>query len=128
MVNKMVLKIIGYLMIVLSIFIPSYVLTNFNFRNLLSYEHSFTGILLISLVTLLIIVAGAVAYFFINIKKNSGLKVVGYIMIFAIAFAPAMLMLPYDNSSNALGTAYLTLVAVSVLSWAGFSISLKKRD
>jgi hypothetical protein len=126
--NKMVLKIIGYLMVVLSVFIPSYVLTNFNFRNLLSYEHTFTGILLITLVTILMIVAGVVAYYFINIKKNAGLKIFGYVMIFAIAFTPAMLMIPYDKSSNALGTAYLTLVAVSVLSWAGFTVALKKRD
>ncbi len=128
MANKMVLKIVGFLMIVFSIFIPSYIMKNFDFRNLLSYEHTFSGSLLLTLVTLLLVVVGFVAYYLINIKKNTGLKVVGYIMIFAIAFTPALLMIPYDKSSNALGTAYLTLVAVSVLSWAGFSVALKKRD
>lgn len=128
MVNKLVLKVVGYLLIALSVFVPSYVLTNFNFRNLLSNEHTFTGILLISLVTVLVIVAGAVAYYLINIKESSGLKIFGYIMIFIIAFVPAMLMIPYDNGSNALGTAYLTLVAVSVLSWVGFKVALKKQD
>ncbi|MFA7056753.1 MAG: hypothetical protein WC155_04220 [Candidatus Cloacimonadales bacterium] len=127
MVNKMVLKkVIGYLLVILSIFIPSYVRTSFNFRNLMSSEHTFTGLLLITLVAIFVVVAGLVAYYLINIKQSAGFKVLGYVMIVVIAFVPAMLMMPFDNGSNALGTAYLTLVAVSVLAWAGFSLALKK--
>lgn len=127
MVNKMVLKkVVGYLLVILSIFIPSYVRTSFNFRNLMSSEHTFTGLLLITLVAIFVVVAGLVAYYLINIKQSAGFKVLGYVMIVVIAFVPAMLMMPFDNGSNALGTAYLTLVAVSVLAWAGFSLALKK--
>lgn len=126
MVNKMVLKVVGYLLVIISIFIPSYVRTNFNFRNLMSNEHIFTGLLLITLVTIFVVIAGLVAYYLINIKESNGFKVLGYVMIIVIAFVPAMLMMPYDNGSNALGTAYLTLVAVSILSWAGFSLALRK--
>lgn len=124
--NKMVLKVVGYLLVIIGIFIPSFVRTNFNFRNLMSSEHTFTGLLLITLVTLFVVIAGLVAYYFINIKKSPGFKALGYAMIIVIAFVPAMLMMPYDNGSNALGTAYLTLVSVSVLSWAGFSLALRK--
>lgn len=127
MVNKMVLKkVIGYLLVILSIFIPSYVRTSFNFRNLMSSEHTFTGLLLITLVAIFVVVAGLVAYYLINIKQSAGFKVLGYVMIVVIAFVPAMLMMPFDNGSNALGTAYLTLVAVSVLAWTGFNLALKK--
>lgn len=127
MVNKMVLKkVVGYLLVILSIFIPSYVRTSFNFRNLMSSEHTFTGLLLITLVAIFVVVAGLVAYYLINIKQSAGLKVLGYVMVVVIAFVPAMLMMPFDNGSNALGTAYLTLVAVSVLAWTGFNLALKK--
>ncbi len=126
MVNKMVLKVVGYLLVIIGIFIPSYVRSNFDFRNLMSNEHTFTGLLLITLVTIVVVLAGLVAYYLINIKKTTNFKVLGYLMIIVIAFVPAMLMMPFDNGSNALGTAYLTLVAVSLLSWAGFSLALKK--
>lgn len=126
MSNKMVLKVVGYILVIISIFIPSYVRTSFNFRNLMSNDHTFTGLLLITLVTIFVVVAGLVAYYLINIKKDTGFKVLGYVMIVVIAFVPAMLMMPFDNGSNALGTAYLTLVAVSVLAWAGFSLALKR--
>lgn len=102
--NKMVLKVVGYLLVIISIFIPSYVRTNFKFRNLMSNEHIFTGLLLITLVTIFVVIAGLVAYYLINIKKSNGLKILGYVMIIVIAFVPAMLMMPYDNGSNALGT------------------------
>lgn len=126
MSNKMVLKVVGYILVLISIFIPSYVRTSFNFRNLMSNDYTFTGLLLITLVTIVVIGAGLAAYYLINIKKDTNLKVLGYVMIVVIAFVPAMLMMPFDNGSNALGTAYLTLVAVSVLAWAGLSLALKR--
>lgn len=126
MSNKMVLKVVGYILVLISIFIPSYVRTSFNFRNLMSNDYTFTGLLLITLVTIVVIGAGLAAYYLINIKKDTNLKVLGYVMIVVIAFVPAMLMIPFDNGSNALGTAYLTLVAVSVLAWAGLSLALKR--
>src|SRR5690554_3896248 len=108
MSNKMVLKVVGYILVLISIFIPSYVRTSFNFRNLMSNDYTFTGLLLITLVTIVVIGAGLAAYYLINIKKDTNLKVLGYAMIVVIAFVPAMLMMPFDNGSNALGTAYLT--------------------
>ena len=124
--NKMVLKVVGYLLVIIGIFIPSYVRRNFDFRNLMSNEHTFTGLLLITLVTIFVVISGLVAYYLINIKETKILKVLGYVMIIVIAFVPAIVMMPYDNGSNALGTAYLTLVAVSLLSWAGFTLALRK--
>lgn len=126
MLKKLVSKIVGWVLVVLAIFVPNYVLSSMDFRNLLSTEHTFTGRLLITLVTVVAIVAGVLAYYLINLKESKGMKIVGYAIIILVGFVPAILMMPYDRGSNALGTAYLTLAAVSIFSWSGLKIALKK--
>ncbi len=73
----------------------------------------------------------ALAVFAISmINKSRGNNVLmvllGYFILIIISAIPALGIIQYDSSYNALGTAYYSAILISIFAWWGISLYSKK--
>ena len=113
-------KIAGAVLLLLALFTPYFVFRTANFP--------FLSYLIIVLITGILVALGAFAVTMINSEKakNTVSKLLGYLILIIISAIPAVLMMSYDSSYNALGMAYYCAVLIAVFSWWGFSLFAAK--
>ena len=61
-----------------------------------------------------------------GINKLKGM--LGYLMLIVISVVPAISIIQYDSSYNALGMAYYTAILVCIFSWWGISLFTKESE
>lgn len=113
-------KITGIILLLVAVFSPTIIFKSANFPAM-TY-------VIISLITLVLMGVGTLAVTMINSEKENKLvpRILGYLLLIAISVVPAIVMMSYDSSYNALGMAYYAAVSVAVLSWWGFSLYSRK--
>jgi hypothetical protein len=113
-------KIAGAILLLLALFTPYFVFRTANFP--------FLSYLIVILTTAILIALGAFAVVMINSEKAKNLvsKILGYLILIIISAIPALLMMSYDSSYNALGMAYYSAVLIAIFSWWGFSLFAAK--
>jgi cytochrome bd-type quinol oxidase subunit 2 len=113
-------KVAGMILLLLALFTPYFVFRSANLP--------FISYLIVILIDAILIALGAFAITLINSEKakNFVTKLLGYVILIIISAIPAILMISYDSSYNALGMAYYTAVLIAVFSWWGFSLFSSK--
>ena len=109
-------KVIGVVLTLFAIIVPDIVLGSYKFP---------VGIYaMISGISLVLIVLGSLTVKLINsnFDKNVGMVILGYIIFIILSAVPALAMLRYDSSYNALGLAYWSAVALTIFAWWGLSL------
>ena len=109
-------KAVGLALLLLALLAPYFVFRTANFP--------FLSYFIVTLITAILIALGVFAVTMINSSKEKSKisKLFGYIILIVISSIPAILMISYDSSYNALGMAYYTAVLIAVFSWWGFSL------
>lgn len=77
--------------------------------------------LMIGLLILVLLGISIFAIYMINKHKVVN-SITGYLLLVAVSFAPALVMIQHDKSYHAIGLAYYTAVAVTVFFWFGISL------
>lgn len=113
-------KITGIVLLLIAVLSPTMIFRSANFP-VMTY-------VIVSLITLVLIGVGALAATMINSEKENNLvsKILGYLLLIIISTVPALVMMTYDSSYNALGMAYYASVLVAIFSWWGFSLYSRK--
>ena len=118
-------KILGIILLLVSLLSPIYSLRKIHLP--------FFPNLMIFIITLVLIILGALAISIINNSRGKNLFIVilGYLLLLIIASIPAfgasMFLTEYfPNIYNALGTAYWAAISVAIFAWWGFSLLHKK--
>jgi len=113
---NLIKKIAGIIILLFALFTPHFVFRTANFP--------FLTYLLIFLMNIILIALGVLAVTMINSVKNKRKfnSLLGYLILIIISAVPALLMISYDSSYNALGMAYYAAVLIAVFSWWGFSL------
>ncbi len=113
---KQLKRVLGVILVLAGLLMPYFFFRGAGFT---------AGIFILLIVITIVLVALAIlAIRLINAHKlvqNVG----GYILLIAICSMPAILMMQYDKSYNALGTAYYAALIISVLTWSGVSMLAK---
>jgi len=109
-------KAAGLILLLLALLAPYLVFRTANFP--------FLSYFIVTLITAILIALGMFGVTMINSSKEKSKisKLFGYLILIVISSIPAILMISYDSSYNALGTAYYTAVLISIFSWWGFSL------
>jgi len=114
-------RISGLVLLIVALFSPVIALRKI--------QLPFVQNLLILVATAALIALGVIAVSLINggkIKKLLGLVLLVVLSAIPALFAINFLTNFFPNAYNALGTAYWTIVTVSIFSWWGFSLYTKK--
>lgn len=113
-------KVIGVILLALSVLIPFFFMKASNFP---AYIY-----LLLGLAVLVLIAISIFAINLINSAKEKGLifGIAGYVIIIVLCSLPAVLMMQYDRTYNALGTAYYMAFVITLFSWWGVSLFFHK--
>ena len=114
--QALVKKILGVFLVVVAVLTPYYIFRQVGF--------TFTIYAMITIVAIALIILGALSVVLIKRPKLIE-KILGYIALLVICSVPALMMIQYDRSYNALGTAYYGALIVATLSWWGIDIFLK---
>ncbi|MBN1948808.1 MAG: hypothetical protein JW784_03620 [Candidatus Cloacimonetes bacterium] len=113
-------RLIGLILLLLSLLSPLFVFRSAHFP--------FFSYLIITLIAGIIIALGVMAVTMINNSRNKkSIIFLGYLLLIILSAIPALLMMTYDSSYNALGMAYYTAVLIAVFSWWGFTLLTPKR-
>lgn len=116
--HRMIKKILGIILFIISFILPAYVLRNTGFP---------TGTLvMISVMTLVLIIVAGFAVYSINTKKTL-LAIIGYVLLIIVAYVPGRAMQMHDTSYSALGTAYYLSILVAILAWWGVNLATDKK-
>jgi len=128
--QQFIAKAIGYTLVLLALLVPVYVLGNVQFRGYESTKIGFGAyaIAIIGTIVELALAIFAIRLINLNREKNKGLFFIGYLLILVAACVPGLVMLQFDSSTNALGTAYFAAVTISILTWLGLGILTKHPD
>jgi hypothetical protein len=115
-------KIIGVFLILLALAVPDIILAGYHFPIAIY--------LFISLITFVLIVIGAFTVKLINKNagKNGLMVFLGYLIFIVLSAIPAIVMIQYDSSYNALGLAYWSALSLTVFAWWGISLFTKTND
>lgn len=118
---QLIHKISGLVLIVIALFSPIIALQKIKLP--------FMPNLLVLLATAILIFLGSIAVSLIN--RQGMIKFAGLLLLIFLAAVPAIFATTYldeffPNAYNALGTAYWSIVAVSIFSWWGFSLFTTK--
>lgn len=113
-------RIVGIILLVVAVFCPTMIFRSANFPAM-TY-------VIISLITIVLIGVGSLAITMINSEKEKNMlsKLLGYLLLILISAVPAFVMMSYDSSYNALGTAYYAALSIAIFSWWGFSLYSRK--
>jgi len=113
-------KITGIVLLVIAVLSPTMIFRSANFTTMIY--------VIISLITLVLMGVGALAISMINSDKDNKMiaRILGYLLLIIISAVPALVMISYDSSYNALGMAYYAAVLVAIFSWWGFSLYSRK--
>jgi len=114
-------KVIGILLVLIAVITPDLLFKSAGFNAQLY--------LLVAGISALLIVLGAFTVKLINSglsQGNIGLTIVGYLVIIILSAIPAIIMINYDSSYNALGMAYWSAISIAILAWWGISLFTKK--
>jgi hypothetical protein len=112
-------KALGILLVVLALLTPYYIFRQVGF--------TFSIHAMIMVITLIAIILTIIAV--VLIKKAKLIeKILGYVLLLFVCSIPALLMIQYDQSYNALGTAYYSALIIAILSWWGIDLYLKARE
>ena len=114
-------KIIGVLLIIFATIVPDLLFKSVGF--------SLQVYLMVVGASALLIALGGFTVKMINSglsKGNIGLTIVGYLAIIILSAIPALIMINYDSSYNALGMAYWSAISIAILAWWGISLFTKK--
>ena len=118
-------KIIGIILLVIALITPYMI-----YRKI---DLPFFSYLIITIITAILIILGAIAVSIINNSKKSNIttKSLGYLMLVVISAIPALgtmnFLIEYFNRTyDALGTTYWGAIMLAIFSWWGFSLFLKK--
>ncbi|MEA2103393.1 MAG: hypothetical protein U9P79_01955 [Candidatus Cloacimonadota bacterium] len=107
-------KIIGALLTIFGLILPILILSTFP---------TSTKLLIVAF-DVVLVAFGILAVKLIN--KSISTAILGYILLFILAFLPALAMSTYDMSYNALGTTYYLTIALACFSWFGISMIYTK--
>lgn len=100
----------GIFLTAVSIFVPSFIFRDVGFT---------VGIhIFLIFLTLVLLAAATFSVYLIN-KKTLLHGIIGYAALVIICSMPAIVMMQYDRSYNALGTAYYSALVITVLAWYG---------
>ena len=115
-------KIIGILLILFALLVPDLILG--------SYKFPIAIYMFISVLTFVLIIVGAFTVKLINnnLGKNGFMVFLGYLIFIVLSAVPAVLMLKYDSSYNALGLAYWSALSITIFGWWGISLYSKHVD
>lgn len=119
-IKRTVNKIFGMILLLIALLIPVLIFRSANFP--------FVTYLIITIIVAILIVLSIVAISIINNSrgKNMGLLLLGYLLLIAISSIPALGIIQYDSSYNALGTAYYSAILISIFAWWGISLFMQK--
>lgn len=120
---QLVHKIIGALLVIIAVIVPDLLFKSVGF--------SFQVYLMIAGIAALLIVLGGLTVKMINSglgSGNIGIVIGGYFLVIVLSAVPALIMINYDSSYNALGMAYWSAISIAILSWWGISLFTKKID
>ena len=117
--KAMIRKVIGGLFVLFAILLPAISLGKFRPGILFKYQ---------LFATLGVSALVAVSMFVVKlINKGTVLFIIiGYIAFIILSAIPAMAVLPFDKSYNALGMVYYNAIFVAILVWYGISLFNKK--
>ncbi len=104
-------KVMGYALLLLTLLVPSYIFRGANFP-------IFTHVIIIVLTAVLV----ALAILAISIINNSKGKALGYLLLVVISAVPAIAIMQYDSSYNALGMSYYSALMSAIFAWSGISL------
>ncbi len=118
--KELIHKILGILLVLFALVVPDIILG--------SYKFPFSIYAMISGISLVLIVLGGLTVKLINssFDKNVALVVLGYVIFIILSAVPALIMLQYDSSYNALGLAYWSAISLTIFGWWGISLFTKK--
>lgn len=121
-VKKTMHKVLGICLLLISLMVPTLIFRSANFP-LFSY-------IIITVIAAILIVLSILAITIINNSKgnNIGLLLLGYLLLIVIASIPALGIIQYDSSYNALGTAYYSAILISIFAWWGISLYTSKES
>lgn len=115
-------RVMGSILVLFACFLP-----NIAFRDA-GFSMSVKVLLVIA--SILLIALGILAISLINrhLRGQSTVlsSILGYVLLFILALVPAALMSTYDMSYNALGTVYYIVIGITLFSWFGISMIMKK--
>ncbi len=114
--------VLGVLLILLSLYMPYK-----SFKD--ATANSINGFLLIA-GTILMVIVGIFTVILINRHKgnNSMITLLGYIIFVILATIPGFVMLKFNSSYGALGSAYYSTLFLSIFAWSGISLLAKVRE
>lgn len=118
---QLIYKTIGALLVIIAVITPDFLFRSAGF--------TFQLYLLVAGVSAILIILGAFTVKLINSglnKSNIGLTILGYLLIIILSAIPAIIMVNYDSSYNALGMAYWSAISIAILAWWGISLFSKK--
>lgn len=115
-VKNIVHKILSVVLMLLAIATPLVIFKNANFSTMIY--------VIIALVTVVLIAIGMLAVNLINKSKTKGFigSLIGYIVLIIISAVPALSMMQYDSSYNALGMVYYAAIITAIFAWWSFSL------
>ncbi|MBW6516569.1 MAG: hypothetical protein K0B81_08175 [Candidatus Cloacimonetes bacterium] len=112
-------KIFGAILIIIGVLMPY-----FFFRGI-----GFAAGMYVILTILTIILIGLAIIAIRLIDQLSILKTIGgYVLLVIVCAMPAILMMQYDKSYNALGSAYYAALIICVLTWTGINMLASPRE
>ena len=123
--NTLISKILGGIVLLAALLMPYFIFAKINLP--------FSATMIMIIITAVLI---AIAIFSIRLINSAGdnftKKLIGYLALIVIASIPAIATINYllqyfNRPYDALGTSYWCVVAVTVLSWWGFSLVSKKK-
>ena len=109
-------KVFGVILVVIALFTPTLLLKSANLP-VLTY-------IIITVITAILIVLAIFAISIINKARGNNIlaTIGGYLLLIVISVVPALGIMQYDSSYNALGMAYYNAVLISIFSWWGISL------
>jgi hypothetical protein len=119
-VKHLLHKIFGAILVVISLMIPTLI-----FR---SADFPFVTYILMTVGAAILIALSIFAISMINKSRGNNVLMVllGYLILIIISAVPALGIVQYDSSYNALGTAYYTAILISIFAWWGLSLFTQK--
>ncbi len=120
--KSLIYKILGLLLVLFSLIVPDLILR--------SYKFPLSIYAMISGIALVLVILGALTVKMINsnFDKNILLVILGYLIFIVLSAVPALIMLRYDSSYNALGLAYWSAVSLTIFAWWGISLYTKSGE